>query len=107
MIMRTRLPTYHSIVVIGVVASAKSGITFGNKIIKMTGMKPGTLYTILKTLVVAGILSKTEEKGDPKEKQRPLRTYYELTNKGKRFANTYQAQVIASNPPLVSFNQFK
>ena len=101
---RQKLPTYHMLVVVGVLLS--NGKTYGQAIREKTGIGAGTLYPLLKRLEGAGIVLGIKEAGTPKNRKRPLRIYYEPTDAGKLFGVKYNATVLASNPRLVPFNEF-
>ena len=99
-----KLPTYHMLVVIGVLLHRK---TYGQVIINETGIRAGTLYPLLKNLKSAGIVVQERERGDPKLLRRPLRIYYGLTDKGRRFGAMYNTRMLSSDPRLVPFDEFE
>jgi len=90
-----KLPSYHMLMVIGSILLSEEGERWGKDITDLLGIKPGTLYPLLHSLLDAEILINRKEKGDPKKLERPLRTYYSLTDKGKRFGKRYNTALLA------------
>lgn len=54
----------------------------GYELVKITGLKSGTLYPMLSRLVLRGWLRVRYEKIDPRRAKRPPRVYYRITAKG-------------------------
>lgn len=85
---------------------------YGLELIKLTGLRSGTLYPILARLERIGWLRSTAERIDPVVEGRPARRYYEITPDGLSAARTAKAQMFAelrssprparvSHPPLL------
>lgn len=61
----------------------------GLAISETTGIKTGSLYPALKTLLSKGYVSKRDEEGSEKELGRGLRTYYSITKDGADALSEY------------------
>ena len=106
------LPTYQVFQVIGFLLSVDTlGVAgkeyWGSAIANATGISSRTLYPILSRLTEAGFLTMKIEEGNDRELGRPLRKFYELTKKGRRFGYMYNTRTIAMCPKLVPLESFK
>jgi hypothetical protein len=74
--------SYQSIKVLNVFLGSPSRELAGADLIAGTEIPSGTLYPILFRFEEAGWLTSRWEKGDPKDKGRPLRKLYHMTGRG-------------------------
>ena len=64
-----------------------------------------TVYTMLKTLELTGMVVREVKKEHRKDGRPPGN--FRLTEKGKRYATTYNLAPLADNPPFVEVEKFK
>ena len=113
--MRTRKSTlspYHVLLVIGKAMASVDGRVCG---LDLTGGDPkqrGYIYLVLKKMAELGLLTREPRESVLQEKamrgtQVYYRKYYELTPKGRRYGEEYNARVIATNPPLIPIEEFE
>ena len=68
---------------------------YGYELMRMTGVKSGSLYPILEQLEKAGWLEAAWEDLDERREGRPPRRWYQLTGLGQRCAPTAAATYLA------------
>jgi len=61
----------------------------GSEITRETDIVPGSLYPALHNMKQNGYLLFNQEKGDPQKLKRPLKTFYKLSETGKRLAKDW------------------
>ena len=111
-----RIPSHQALIVLGSIFYADPGKLYGQEISKLEGISSGTLYPLLSRLVGEGMLLAETETASPAKLERPARTYYQLSEKGKKYADTYRVILLAAHelnraivnasPPLVTFSLF-
>jgi DNA-binding MarR family transcriptional regulator len=74
--------SYQSIKILNAFLSSPTRELAGADLIAGTEIPSGTLYPILFRFEEAGWLTSRWEKGDPKDKGRPLRKFYQITGSG-------------------------
>lgn len=89
--MRLTLPTAT------VLSALVHGHVYGFEILDVTGLRPGTVYPVLRRLEEEGIVKSSWERAERAHAEgRPPRRNYRLTREGRRFA----AEVEARYPTL-------
>jgi DNA-binding PadR family transcriptional regulator len=111
---RSRVPSLATLWVLGFVF--KHPLVYEGQMTEKGGIKAGTLYPLLISLVEAKMLDKVEEDDDPEMLGRPRRTYYRLTEKGERYARKHQkildavlayVETLVEHGPLEPIHSFK
>lgn len=102
-----KLPTYQMLATLGVFFLYAEPIC-GSDITKSIGVPPGMVSNILHRLVDKRMVMRClgKEPDGLIEVGRP-RVLYLLTPKGRAYSKRYNVAVIATNPRLVPFDEFK
>ena len=76
---------------------------YGLEIMRVTGMKSGTIYPVLARLEAAGWITSRTEDIDPHTAQRPARRYYQITGTGAGQARDALARDVLARAAFTAF----
>jgi DNA-binding PadR family transcriptional regulator len=62
---------------------------YGTQLMRLTGLRSGTLYPLLRRLADEGLVTCMPEAASPRELRRPRRKYYRITPEGERHARDF------------------
>ncbi len=80
------------------------GHRYGFEVMKVTGLKSGTIYPLLRRLESSGLVeSRWEDEGDAHADGRPARRYYGATTEGERALVGARERIIAQQAALFGF----